>query len=153
MLFTVNQTQDRPRAGRMNTGLRAAPAPSSVPVATATATATATAGADVLRIISDPRTPTFVTVYANGRRRYSYWRPLDSTTGQGGCYAALPTGDCDALHEAGKIELGNPVVDANRTTYRVSASSARVTPPARALAAPLRPVRERTRPVRAARVA
>ncbi len=146
MLFTVNQTQDRPRAGRTNpAGLRAAPAPRSVPVGTA--------GTDVLRIISDPRTPTFVTVYANGRRRYSYWRPLDSTTGQGGCYAALPTGDCDALHEAGKIELGNPVVDTNRTTYRVSASSTRVTPAARALAAPLRPVRERTRPVRAVRVA
>ncbi|MEU2599213.1 hypothetical protein ABZ678_13485 [Streptomyces hirsutus] len=148
MLFTVNQTQDRPRAGRMNTGLRAAPALSSASLGTA-----GTAGTDVLRIISDPRTPTFVTVYANGRRRYSYWRPLDSTTGQGGCYAALPTGDCDALHEAGKIELGYPVVDANRTTYRVSASSTRATPPARALAAPLRPVGERARPVRAARVA
>ncbi|MEV7862687.1 hypothetical protein AB0O86_28655 [Streptomyces hirsutus] len=148
MLFTVNQAQDRPRAGRMNTGLRAAPALSSASLGTA-----GTAGTDVLRIISDPRTPTFVTVYANGRRRYSYWRPLDSTTGQGGCYAALPTGDCDALHEAGKIELGNPVVDANRTTYRVSASSTRATPPARALAAPLRPVRERARPVRTARVA
>ncbi|MEF9901808.1 hypothetical protein [Streptomyces sp. P9-A2] len=145
MLFTVNQTQDRPRAGRMNTGLRAAPAPSSVPVGTA--------GADVLRVISDPRTPTFVTVYANGRRRYSYWRPLDSTTGQGGCYAALPTGDCDALHEAGKIELGNPVVDANRTTYRVSASSTRSGTPSRALAAPIPPVRERPRLVRTARVA
>ncbi|WP_420865654.1 hypothetical protein, partial [Streptomyces prasinopilosus] len=136
---------DRPRAGRMNPGLRAAPAPRGVPVGTT--------GTDVLRIISDPRTPTFVTVYANGRRRYSYWRPLDSTTGQGGCYVALPTADCDALHEAGKIELGNPVVDANRTTYRVSATSTRVTSPARALAAPLRPVRERTRPVRAVRVA
>ncbi|MFD3731972.1 hypothetical protein [Streptomyces sp. NPDC058632] len=142
MLFTVNQTQDRPRAGRMAAGLRAAPAPSCTPAGTA--------GVDVLRIISDPRTPSFVTVYANGRRRYSYWRPLDSTTGQGGCYAALPTTDCDALHAAGKLELGDPVVDPNRTTYRVSASSTRVGPSSRALAAPIRPVQERPRVVRAA---
>ncbi|WP_443047478.1 hypothetical protein [Streptomyces sp. KMM 9044] len=143
MLFTVNQTQDRSRAGRMTAGLRAAPAPSFTP-----------ADVDVLRIISDPRTPTFVTVYANGRRRYSYWRPLDSTTGQGGCYVALPTTDCDALHAAGKIELGDPVVDPNRTTYRVSASSTRVGPPSRALAAQIRQVQERPRLVRtAARVA
>ncbi|MCX2927096.1 hypothetical protein ORI94_26975 [Streptomyces sp. NEAU-W12] len=134
----------------MTAGLRAAPAPSFAAV-----------DVDVLRIISDPRTPSFVTVYANGRRRYSYWRPLDSTTGQGGCYVALPTTDCDALHEAGKIELGDPVVDPNRTTYRVSASSTRasasptrVGPPSRALAAPIRPVQERPRLVRtAARVA
>ncbi|NEC31041.1 hypothetical protein G3I20_31705, partial [Streptomyces sp. SID8111] len=55
---------------------------------------------DVLRIVSDPRTPTYVSVHANGRRRYSYWRPIDSTTGLGGCYVALPTDECDALHAA-----------------------------------------------------
>ena len=114
MLITINQMQDRPRAGRVTTGLRAAPASSVAPAGTG--------GTDAMRIIADPRTPTFVTVYANGRRRYSYWRPLDSTTGQGGCYAALPTPDCDELHAAGKIELGDPVEDPNRTTYRVSAS-------------------------------
>lgn len=139
MLFTVNQTQDRPRTGRTTAGLRAAPVPVSAPV-----------DADVLRIVSDPRTPSFVTVYENGRRRYSYWRPLDSTTGQGGCYVALPTTDCDALHAAGRIELGDPVVDPNRTTYRVSASSARIGPPSRDLAAPIRPVRESPRLARAA---
>ncbi|GGW97968.1 hypothetical protein GCM10010297_19410 [Streptomyces malachitofuscus] len=85
------------------------------------------AAADALRIIADPRTPTYVTVYANGRRRYSYWRPLDSTTGAGGCYAALPTADCDELHAAGRITLGEPVVDPNRTTYRVR-TAARVQP-------------------------
>ncbi|MFC7989785.1 hypothetical protein ACFUV2_10835 [Streptomyces pilosus] len=77
------------------------------------------AAADALRIIADPRTPTYVTVYANGRRRYSYWRPLDSATGAGGCYAALPTAECDELQAAGRITLGEPVVDPNRTTYRV----------------------------------
>ncbi|MEV0692444.1 hypothetical protein [Streptomyces sp. NPDC050388] len=138
MLFTINQMQDRPRAGRVTTGLRAAPASSFVPEGTG--------GADALRIIADPRTPTFVTVYANGRRRYSYWRPLDSTTGQGGCYAALPTSDCDELHAAGKIELGDPVEDPNRTTYRVSASP-RIAP------SPIRSARERPRVVRTARVA
>ncbi|MGJ3562181.1 hypothetical protein ACR6C2_44440 [Streptomyces sp. INA 01156] len=104
-----------------------------------------TGNADVLRIIADPRTPTFVTVYANGRRRYSYWRPLDSTTGQGGCYAALPTPDCDELHAAGKIELGDP----SRTRTGRHTGSAR--PPA--VPAPIRSARERPRVVRAARVA
>ncbi|CAL9353597.1 hypothetical protein SUDANB176_00526 [Streptomyces sp. enrichment culture] len=83
---------------------------------------------DVLRIVSDPRTPTYVTVYANGRRRYSYWRPIDPATGTGGCYAALPTAECDELHAAGRITLGEPVVDPHRTTYRVRAA-ARVQPP------------------------
>lgn len=77
------------------------------------------AAAEVLSIIADPRTPAFVTVFANDRRRYSYWRPFDPTTGSGGCYTALPTTDCDALHAAGRITLGEPVVDPNRTTYRV----------------------------------
>ncbi|MEU3948766.1 hypothetical protein [Streptomyces sp. NPDC029526] len=79
-------------------------------------------GSDVLRIVSDPRTPTYVSVHANGRRRYSYWRPIDSTTGLGGCYVALPTEECDALHAAGRITLGDPVVDPHRTTYRVRAA-------------------------------
>ncbi|MET9136843.1 hypothetical protein [Streptomyces parvulus] len=75
--------------------------------------------AEVLRIVADARTPVFVTVREGGRRRYSYWRPLDSTTGRGGCYVALPTADCDALHAAGRITLGDPVADPARTTYRV----------------------------------
>ncbi|CAL9360764.1 hypothetical protein SUDANB15_00650 [Streptomyces sp. enrichment culture] len=83
---------------------------------------------DVLRIVSDPRTPTYVTVYANGRRRYSYWRPIDPATGTGGCYAALPTAECDELHAAGRITLGEPVVDPHRTTYRVR-TAARVQQP------------------------
>ncbi|MGV9288887.1 hypothetical protein [Streptomyces sp. NPDC003719] len=80
------------------------------------------AESDVLRIVSDARTPVFVTVREGGRRRYSYWRPLDSTTGKGGCYVALPTAECDALHAAGRITLGDPVTDPARTTYRVSAA-------------------------------
>lgn len=106
---------DRARGGPGTAGLRAAPSrPYAAPGSTTRA--------DVLRIISDPRTPTYVTVYANGRRRYSYWRPLDSATGMGGCYAALPTAECDELHAAGRITLGEPVVDPNRTTYRVRAA-------------------------------
>ncbi|MDG9723075.1 MULTISPECIES: hypothetical protein [unclassified Streptomyces] len=77
--------------------------------------------ADVLRIVADTRTPVFVTVRAGGRRRYSYWRPLDSATGRGGCYAALPTAECDKLHAAGRIALGDPLTDPARTTYRVTA--------------------------------
>ncbi|GGT05899.1 hypothetical protein [Streptomyces chromofuscus] len=76
-------------------------------------------GADIARIVSDPSTPVFVTVHADGRRRYSYWRPYDPATGQGSCYVALPTDECDRLHAAGRITLGEPVVDATRTTYRV----------------------------------
>ncbi|MBZ6227126.1 hypothetical protein [Streptomyces olivaceus] len=75
--------------------------------------------ADVLRVVADARTPVFVTVRQDGRRRYSYWRPLDSVTGRGGCYAALPTAVCDALHAAGRITLGEPIADPDRTTYRV----------------------------------
>ncbi|MGW1545041.1 hypothetical protein ACWCPM_33340 [Streptomyces sp. NPDC002309] len=77
---------------------------------------------DTARIISDPGTPVFVTVYADGRRRYSYWRPHDPATGQGSCYVALPTGECDSLHAAGRITFGEPVVDPSRTTYRVRAT-------------------------------
>jgi hypothetical protein len=87
--------------------------------------------------VSDTRTPVFVTVRSGGRRRYSYWRPLDSATGKGGCYVALPTAECDALHAAGRITLGDPLTDPARTTYRVRATH---TP-----AAPLRTVRDRMR--------
>ncbi|MFJ8111815.1 hypothetical protein [Streptomyces sp. NPDC096132] len=100
------------------------------------------AEAEVLRIICDARHPVFVTVHTNGRRRYSYWRPLDSGTGRGGCYVALPTAECDRLQAAGRISLGEPVTDPTRTTYRVR--PVRVTPAAaRIPAAPrLRVVRD-----------
>ncbi len=98
--------------------------------------------AEVLRIVADARTPVFVTVRADGRRRYSYWRPLDSATGRGGCYVALPTAECDALHAAGRLTLGDPLADPARTTYRVRAAH---TP-----APPARPVPQRPRVVRAA---
>jgi hypothetical protein len=108
------------------------------------------AEADVLRIICDARHPVFVTVYANGRCRYSYWRPLDSGTGRGGCYAALPTAECDRLRAAGRIALGEPVTDPTRTTYRVRPvrpTPVRTAPPApaRLPAAPVRVVRDRVR--------
>ncbi|WP_217168104.1 hypothetical protein [Streptomyces sp. AC512_CC834] len=93
--------------------------------------------AEVLRIVADARTPVFVTVREGGRRRYSYWRPLDSATGRGGCYVALPTAQCDMLHAAGRITLGEPLADPARTTYRVRA--------ARTPAAPVRPDAERAR--------
>ncbi|MFH8241166.1 hypothetical protein [Streptomyces sp. NPDC018321] len=80
-----------------------------------------TAEADVLRIVADARTPVFVTVREGGRRRYSYWRPLDSATGRGGCYAALPTAECDRLYAAGRIALGEPLTDPARTIHRVTA--------------------------------
>ncbi|MFF8941701.1 hypothetical protein ACF1A5_05325 [Streptomyces sp. NPDC014864] len=76
-------------------------------------------GADLLRIINDPGTTVFLTVHAGGRRRYSYWKPFDAATGQGSCYVALPTAECDALHSSGRIALGEPVVDPAKTTYRV----------------------------------
>jgi hypothetical protein len=78
--------------------------------------------AEVLRIVADARTPVFVTVREDGRRRYSYWRPLDSATGRGGCYVALPTAACDTLHAAARITLGEPLADPDRITYRVSAA-------------------------------
>lgn len=80
------------------------------------------AEAEVIRIVSDARTPVFATVYDSGRRRYSYWRALDSATGRGGCYVALPTAECDALHAVGRIILGEPLTDPGRTTYRVRAA-------------------------------
>lgn len=88
------------------------------------------AAADVLRIVSDPGTPVFVTVqHEGGRRRYGYWRPLGSAPGQGACYVALPTAVCDELYAARRIVLGEPLVDPARTTYRVRAARS-VTPAA-----------------------
>ena len=84
------------------------------------------AGADLLRIVSDPSTPVFLTVHAGGRRRYGCWQPLDGRSGRGSCYVALPTDECDALHRAGRIALGDPVVDPARTIYRVRAVDTRV---------------------------
>lgn len=141
-LPTVRRRPDHRRGGPITTEFPAAPSRPRTPADTT--------HTDVLRIISDPRTPTYVTEYANGRRRYSYWRPLDSATGTGGCYAALPTAECDALHAAGRITLGEPVVDPNRTTYRVrpavrAQSATRPEPAPRARPEPVRPVRERAR--------
>ncbi|MEU6807459.1 cell envelope biogenesis protein OmpA [Streptomyces sp. NPDC046831] len=76
-------------------------------------------GADLLRIISDPGTPVFLTVHADGRRRYSYWQPHDPRTGKGSCYVSLPTAACDMLHSSGRIALGEPLTDPARTIYRV----------------------------------
>ncbi|MER5433254.1 hypothetical protein [Streptomyces sp. NPDC002588] len=102
------------------------------------------AEAEVLRIICDARHPVFVTVHTNGRRRYSYWRPLDSATGRGGCYVALPTEECDRLQAAGRISLGEPVADPHRTTYRVrSVGRAPIAAPRPPRVPALRVVRDR----------
>ncbi|MFI0967981.1 cell envelope biogenesis protein OmpA [Streptomyces sp. NPDC021080] len=82
--------------------------------------------AEVLRLITQRRFPVLLTVHANGRRRYGYWLPFDPSTGRGGCYVALPTDECDALHAAGRIVLGAPLVDPAKTTYAVQ-SAARTT--------------------------
>ncbi|MFE9017874.1 cell envelope biogenesis protein OmpA [Streptomyces sp. NPDC007808] len=74
---------------------------------------------DVLRIVSDSRTPVFVTVHDGGRIRYGYWRPVGTATGRGGCYVALPTDVCEELRSGGRIALGDPVTDPSKTTYRV----------------------------------
>jgi hypothetical protein len=76
-------------------------------------------GGEVLRLITVQRVPVCLTVHANGRRRYGYWQPLGSGAGRGGCHVALPTDECDALHAAGRLVLGEPVVDAAKTTYPV----------------------------------
>ncbi|MCX5366473.1 hypothetical protein OG864_48135 [Streptomyces sp. NBC_00124] len=76
--------------------------------------------ADVLRVVSDSRTPVFVTVHAGGRIRYGYWRPVDSATGRGGCYVALPTDVCEELRSGGRIAWGEPVTDPSKTTCRVT---------------------------------
>nr|WP_078648828.1 hypothetical protein [Streptomyces ochraceiscleroticus] len=93
--------------------------------------------AEVLRTIANSRTPVFITVHANGRRRYGYWRPYDPRTGKGGCYMALPTAVCDRLESAGRITFGDPLVDPAKTTYRVWAADT----PAEPAHAPARPTR------------
>ncbi|MFD6555507.1 hypothetical protein [Streptomyces sp. NPDC058398] len=80
-------------------------------------------GAEILRLITQRRFPVRLTVHANGRRRYGYWLPFDPGTGRGGCYVALPTGECDALHAAGRITLGDALVDPAKTTYAVQATA------------------------------
>ncbi|MFI2376288.1 hypothetical protein ACH5AO_14645 [Streptomyces sp. NPDC018964] len=155
-LPTARRRPDQRRGGPITTEFPTVPSRPHTPADTTRT--------DVLRIISDPRTPTYVTEYANGRRRYSYWRPLDSATGAGGCYAALPTDECDALHAAGRIALGEPVVDPHRTTYRVrpatrsgqasraqSATRSGQAPRAQSAARPEQATRVRPEPVRPAR--
>ncbi|ATL87929.1 hypothetical protein HUF15_42275 [Streptomyces samsunensis] len=85
-------------------------------------------GAGVLRVLSDSRTPVFLTVHASGRRRYGYWQPHDHATDRGGCYVALPTPICDRLYSEGRIALGDPLVDPAKTTYRVWLAYDPVTP-------------------------
>lgn len=134
MLATVDRSTtlvDLPTVRRRRARAAAAPSPAAAPASPGTT-------ADVLRIIADPRTPTYVTVFANGRRRYSYWRPIDPATGTGGCYAALPTVECDELQASGRITLGEPVVDPNRTTYRVRTAARVPQAPARPAVAPER---------------
>ncbi|MEU8590075.1 hypothetical protein AB0C59_24210 [Streptomyces sp. NPDC048664] len=83
--------------------------------------------AEVLRLITHQDAPVFLTVHANGRRRWGCWQ-------SGGRPTALPTDECDALHTAGRILLGDPVVDRAKTTYRVRAvarGAYRVAHPAR----------------------
>ncbi|MGW3495407.1 hypothetical protein [Streptomyces sp. NPDC001020] len=72
--------------------------------------------AEVLRLIMDQRVPVFLVVHANGRRRYGYWQA-------NGRPMALPTDECDALYAAGRIVLGDPVVDRAKSTYRVRAAT------------------------------
>lgn len=86
------------------------------------------AGAGVLRVVSDSRTPVFLTVHASGRRRYGYWQPYDSVTKRGGCYVALPTTECDRLYSGGRTTLGDPLVDPAKTTYRVWPARSPVVP-------------------------
>ncbi|MFH8463058.1 hypothetical protein [Streptomyces sp. NPDC017991] len=76
-------------------------------------------GSEVLRLITVQRVPVCLTVHANGRRRYGYWQAATAGSGFGGCYVALPTDECDALHAAGRLVLGDPVVDPSKTTYPV----------------------------------
>ncbi|MFD9433435.1 cell envelope biogenesis protein OmpA [Streptomyces sp. NPDC060002] len=104
----------------------------------------ARAGADVLRILADPRTPVFVTEHASGRRVYGYWRPLDADSGRGGCYVALSATECDELYAAGRITVGDPVTDPTKTTYRVRAARTQGAG-ARPAAAPLRTTAARGR--------
>ncbi|MFE2301625.1 hypothetical protein ACFXAW_25975 [Streptomyces sp. NPDC059445] len=104
-------------------------------------------GAEILRLITQRRFPVRLTVHANGRRRYGYWLPFDPATGRGGCYVALPTGECDALHAAGRIVLGDPLADPAKTTYTVQAP-ARTTATRRSDATARSEAPERTEGVR-----
>ncbi|WP_146238307.1 hypothetical protein [Streptomyces sp. Act143] len=79
-----------------------------------------TRSSDVLRIIRDSDTPVFLTVRANRPPRYGYWLPAGRGARGGGCWVALPTAVCEELREAGRIVLGEPVVDPTKTTYRVT---------------------------------
>ncbi|MFE2534791.1 hypothetical protein [Streptomyces sp. NPDC059371] len=101
-------------------------------------------GAEILRLITQRRFPVRLTVHANGRRRYGYWLPFDPATGRGGCYVALPTGECDALHAAGRIVLGDALVDPAKTTFTVQAA-ARSTATGRSDATPRSEAPGRTR--------
>jgi hypothetical protein len=76
-------------------------------------------GSEVLRLITVQRVPVCLTVHANGRRRYGYWQAATAGSGYAGCYVALPTEECDALHAAGRLVLGDPVIDPSKTTYPV----------------------------------
>ncbi|MEV2216081.1 hypothetical protein AB0H86_32465 [Streptomyces sp. NPDC050997] len=105
-------------------------------------------GGDVLRVISDPCTPVFLTVHADGRRRYSYWQPFDPDTGRGSCYAALPTNECDALHSTGRITFGEAVVDPTKATHRVRPVRTPAVPARAAAALPARTAPARMAPAR-----
>ncbi|MFD7713489.1 hypothetical protein [Streptomyces sp. NPDC059786] len=94
-----------------------------------TSTPLSPGGAEVLRLMTRQRVQICLTVHAGGRRRYGYWQPVSSKARRGGCYVALPTDECDALHAAGRIVLGEPVVDPAKTMYPVRAA-ARSTPSA-----------------------
>ncbi|MGW6010172.1 hypothetical protein [Streptomyces sp. NPDC055210] len=87
-------------------------------------------GSEVLRLITVQRVPVCLTVHANGRRRYGYWQAATAGSGFGGCYVALPTEECDALHAAGRLVLGDPVVDPSKTTYPVRPVARPTTRPA-----------------------
>ncbi|WP_405623218.1 hypothetical protein [Streptomyces sp. NBC_00076] len=129
--------------------MQSTPQPAQRPVSVLTSgrsrTPVSSTGGDVLRVISDPCTPVFLTVHADGRRRYSYWQPFDPDTGRGSCYAALPTKECDALHSTGRITFGEAVVDPTRTTHRVRPARTPAVPARPAAALPARSMRQRVR--------
>ncbi|MFF0156207.1 hypothetical protein ACFYRY_01515 [Streptomyces sp. NPDC005263] len=124
---------------------QAAQRPVSVLTSGRSRTPVRSTGGDVLRVISDPCTPVFLTVHADGRRRYSYWQPFDPGTGRGSCYAALPTDECDALHSTGRITFGEAVVDPTRTTHRVRLARTPAVPTRAAAALPARTAPHRVR--------
>ncbi|MFI5475870.1 cell envelope biogenesis protein OmpA [Streptomyces cacaoi] len=144
-------TRPAPRPARTDDGGAARngrsalpPRPSASALPPRPSTSPGRAGADVLRIVSDPRTPVFVTEHASGRRVYGYWRPLDADSGRGGCYVALSATECDELYAAGRITVGEPVTDPTKTTYRVRAARTQAAG-ARPAAAPVRTTAARGR--------